>query len=265
MSTHGHDLASAYARQYLEANKSKSEEDRLKDYAKLSGADFDVNKYADEHMNAKLGQSLGAQYKLAMGQSKGIGGGFMRPKVNMDQANALRSQMANQAYTDAINSNLFSQERVTDEAKLKELGDAGQNEKGGGANYWIKLHNNLTGEDSYDRDYDEKDESNYWRAHKRNIIMGGAGAVGFLLGGPALALTAASLAGAARDAYAARVERRKLQDAKRDWDNEQLAEAAANAPQYGNLFKSAGEGVVDWNTSDVDKNKRRDTYVRKAT
>lgn len=281
-------LAQAYASEYLKSKgkSATSYDDQAAAYERLMGKAYNPLK---DDFNAGAWKNLGnddltayrnlfepvtagggfrggtptGEYKLKADKAgKGFGAGFAQ--TNAQKELQLRQQLMGSAYEDALTKNLFTQSRDITAEKLKELGDAGFS-KEGIQQYWTKLHNNLTGEDQYAKDYDREEESNFYRRYKKQIIQGGAGVLGFALGGPAGALLAAQLAGTARDIYEARKNRREAIDEKRDFENATLQAEALYGPHGANLFRGAGEGVVDWSTSDVDRNKRKDTYVRNAT
>lgn len=123
---------------------------------------------------------------------------------------------------------------------------------------WASRYNRITGETEIIAD--KQGESNFWRKYKKPLIQLGGGVLGFLVGGPTGAVAGANLAGTIRDAYAARVDKRKYKDYKRDWENDPNNQPWE--PTGGHVYQSAGEGVVDFQTKDVDK-KRKEAYVEK--
>lgn len=135
---------------------------------------------------------------------------------------------------------------------------------------WDRRYNYVTNE----MEWIPKESSNFWRANKDELIqVGGAlagGIVGSIVPGIGTVYGASlgrSLAKTGRDIYKTRQARRDVRDAKRDWDYQQALladEEAKYGPKSGNLFKNAGEGVVEWATKDVERNKRKGTYERGA-
>lgn len=123
----------------------------------------------------------------------------------------------------------------------------------------------------YDRRYNyatdemewiEKDPSNFWKANKRELIGMGGALLGMLVGAPGLGY---GLATSARDIYKSRDDRRDLRSDRRQWNYDQAlqaqAEEDARRANTGNLFRSGGEGVVEYATKDLSK-KKKDQYVR---
>lgn len=179
---------------------------------------------------------------------------------NQARADALRAQLISQAYDDAIKRNLFSQTTASDEDYQKHLQEVGF-EGRPGVDKWIQRRNNLTGETDWVLERDTHRESNFYRRNKDAIITGGAGVLGFALGGPAGAMAAASLANTTRDIYKARDEHRRVRMANEDFNNDLRRQQQQDQPEGGNLFRSAGEGVVEYATKDV-ANRRKGTYVK---
>jgi hypothetical protein len=170
-----------------------------------------------------------------------------------------------QAYDAAVQRNLYKDLDYTPEEFKANAEAHGGYEGTKDWDKWTHRENQLTGEQDWVLQRDRPTESNFYRRYKKQIIQAGAGVVGFALGGPAGAISAASLAGTLRDAYAARVDRRKVRDAQRDWKNhrdrdEAAAQAALDAKK-GFIYRGAGEGVVDYATKDKT-NLKKDTYVR---
>lgn len=135
----------------------------------------------------------------------------------------------------------------------------------------------------YDRRYNyandemewiQKEPSNYWKANKDELIQLGGTLAGGIVGSivPVIgtaygAMLGRSLAKTGRDVYKVRQARRDVRNEERDWNYQQALqsqEAERYGPQSGNLFRNAGEGVVEWATKDVERNKRKGTYERGA-
>jgi hypothetical protein len=205
----GKDLASYYARQYLDQNKGMSLADQMSAYKKLSGGDFNADSYASSLKGGfgvgGVGYGVGAaakEYKslfkpavTRFGNTQGVpqlkqdtGRGFWKTN-NAQRAEELRNQMFGDAYKDSIMNNLYSEYRVTDPEQLKKLGDAGiSGIDMKSQNYWDTIHNNLTGEDMYVKNTDAHRYAGGLKGsldRNKAAYAAGAGALlGFVTGGP---------------------------------------------------------------------------------
>lgn len=141
-----------------------------------------------------------------------------------------------------------------------EAADKGATPPPGGQ--FDRRYNYSTGE----MEWLEKTPGNFWKANKRELIQMGAMTLGGVLLGPGGMMLGKSLADTGMGIYDARKARRAIRDDRRDWEYEMgqqaAAEEAAKQANMGNLFKSAGEGVVEYATKDLSA-KKRDQYVRK--
>jgi len=264
--------SSLYGQQYA---KGKSSDELLEAIKKLSGEDYDP--LTSKGGFDRFGRSAQAQYRNLfepVRQGKfGGGTGEMKLKAghggrfgadNAKRAATLREQAIRDAFHRAVGGgNLFSNADLTQDelaAISQETGYGGKQ----GVDKWVKRTNKLTGETETVLARDRDRESNFYRRYKKPILQGGAGLLGFLVGGPGGAMLAASLAGTARDIKVARDQRREVRDARRDWENEQRSMESLYQPEAGNLFRASGEGVVEYATDDISK-KKRDQLVRRAT
>jgi hypothetical protein len=144
-------------------------------------------------------------------------------------------------------------------AEAADVGAVSPDGKGG--NRWERRFNHVTGE----MEWLEKEDSNYWKANKNELIQMGAMTLGGLLLGPGGMMLGKSLADTGRNIKVARDVRRDIQHDKRQWEYEEGQEAAAQEAarraNMGNLFRSGGEGVVEYATKNL-AGKKRDQYVR---
>lgn len=176
------------------------------------------------------------------------------------RADALKEKLINKAYDKALND-AYEVGDVPPE-KAAELGEAGYGMK------WEYRTNRITGETEIIRDKDEPRESNFWRRNKDTAITAGGGIVGGIIGSvvPGIGTVYGAQAGAAlakstRDAYKAREDTRKVKDWMRDWENDPNNKPWEPTP--GHLYQSAGEGVVEYDTKDIEK-KGKKAYVKES-
>ena len=245
----------------------------------LTGQDYDPLK---SQSYDKLGRSAESQYKnlfepvqakggfgkrgVETGEfqlkadapiGKGFGGGFKK-QTNASLADSLKNQAITEAYDKAIQDVYETHDLSKEDAAKYGMNDYGMK--------WVSKKNRLTGETEVTQDKDDPRESNFYRRYKDNIITVGGGILGGILGSivPGIgtaygAMAGAGLAKSTRDAYKARAARRKIHDLKRDWENDPRNQPWQ--PTGANLYQSAGEGVVEYATKDVEK-KKKGQYVR---
>lgn len=131
-----------------------------------------------------------------------------------------------------------------------------------GKGQWEKRYNYVAD----DMEWLEKTPGNYWKANKNELMTMAAMAAGGLILGPGGMLLAKSLTDTGKGIYEARKGRREFQDQKREFDYAQAQEAQAQEDarraNMGNLFRSGGEGVIEYATKDIGS-KKRDQYVRR--
>lgn len=151
-------------------------------------------------------------------------------------------------------------DKAQDLRRKAEAADVGAVAPPGGGNKWDRRYNYATNE----MEWVQKEDSNFWKANKDELIQMGGFLAGGLVGMPMLGY---SLAKTARDVYKIRDARRDFKDQKRDWEYQQALDQQReidSGPHGGNLFKNIGEGTVEWATKDVERNKRKGTYERGA-
>lgn len=166
---------------------------------------------------------------------------------------AQRDQWISDMYDQSLKQALITSDLSDEEAYKHGIEQPGT--------HWANRFNRITDQNEVIADKNG-DDSNFWRKYKKPLIQVGGGVLGFLVGGPSGAVAGANLAGTIRDAYAARVDKRKFKDWQRDWENDPRNKPWEPTP--GHVYQSAGEGVVDFQTKDVDK-KRKQAYVEKES
>lgn len=230
----------------------------------LAGQDQDYKAYMNLFDPVKTGGGFNGRGAKATGEytlkadTKGKWGGG---SDNAAMAQKLKDALTNKAYDKAV-GDLYETGDVSAEEASK-LGPADFGMK------WEHRTNRLTGETETIQDKDQPRESNFWRRNKENAIRAGGAIAGGVVGSivPVIgtaygAAAGASLADTTRKAYAARADRRKILDLKRDWENDPRNQPWQ--PTGGRLYQSAGEGVVEYNTKDVEK-KKKGTYLKEGT
>lgn len=131
-----------------------------------------------------------------------------------------------------------------------------------GGNKWDRRYNYANDE----MEWKKKEDSNFWTANKRELIQMGAMTLGGVLLGPGGMMLGRSLAQTGMDIHDARKARRAARADRRDFNYEQAQQSAAEdearRANMGNLFRSGGEGVIEYATKDLSS-KKRDQYVRR--
>lgn len=127
---------------------------------------------------------------------------------------------------------------------------------------WDRRYNYTTDE----MEWIQKDPSNFWKANKDELIRMGGAVLGTILLPGAGTMLGAQLAGTARDIYKMRDARRDFKSDKRQAfadlvEHEKEVDAYNYQHRGANLFRSGGEGVVEYATKDRT-NKKKDQYIR---
>lgn len=186
--------------------------------------------------------------------------------VRGDSFQAVRNKMADNNYLSNDNTqfarDVIGWDKAQGMRQKAEAADVGAvSPDGKGGNRWDRRYNYTTDE----MEWVAKKPSNFWKANKDELIQMGGALVGSIILPGYGTMLGAQLAKTGRDIKKARDARRDIRDDRREWAYEQaVAESEAEAERrrnMGNLFRSGGEGVIEYATNDLSK-KKRDQYVR---